>query len=284
MSETFIYDYSFGRPDPGQMKQAGAAGVARYLAPLPNAKVLTADERDGLLAAGLSITLVWETVAQRAASTGYGGGIGDAQHAIQMATDLGLPAGACIYYVLEDPSQIPRSQWPAALDYARGTHDVHQGSAYENGGYGGQALVEAAIGQGLIVKGWQVEGWSSSVSSQCHLYQRSNGRNHPMADTDENVCLQPDWGQWPRPFTPPPLPNPPTQQEEPMSILVRFGDKPEVYAVNALGYRHVVSELERDKIKLFGLCKTDPSWENGCVNHRPETDRAVVLIGKNFDA
>lgn len=76
----------------------------------------------------------------------------------------------------------------------------------------------------------------------------------------------------------------PAPEDPPMSEMVRFGNDPTVYVVNALGYRHVIDEHERDVLAYRGLVKRDSSWENGCVNHRPESDRAAVLIGKNFDA
>lgn len=193
MPETFVFDYSFARPDPVSMKVSGADGVVRYLAPLPNTKVIDAAERDRLLAAGLSITLIWESVAQRALA-GANAGTVDAHTAIGMAQALGYPDNAAIYFCLEDPSKLPRSQWPKVLAYIEAVAAV--GGPYRRGGYGSQDLVEETLRQGFISKGWQVEGWSAGVSLTCHLFQRSNSRSHPFPGTDENVCLQDDWGQW----------------------------------------------------------------------------------------
>ncbi len=85
-----VVDYSFTHPVPARIKAAGYVGVMRYLSPGPNAKNLTTAERDALLAAGLSIGVVWETVANRAAQ-GFDAGAHDAQVANGQADGLAIP-------------------------------------------------------------------------------------------------------------------------------------------------------------------------------------------------
>lgn len=185
-------DYSTARPNPADLAAAGYVGALRYLAPLPNKKVVDRPEIDALHAAGLSVGFVWETAEQRAAKSGYDGGKQDAQTAIAMLEALGAPPETAIYFVLEDPQRIPASQWSAALAYAQGVLDV--GGPYRHGGYGGQALLEEARARGLIQLLWQVGGWSTDRVG--HLWQRSDAAANPPAGTDVNDVLQDDWGGW----------------------------------------------------------------------------------------
>lgn len=255
-AETFTYDYSFGRPIPREMKAAGAAGVERYGARRPNPKVLSVPERDLLFEAGLSITWVWELGEQRALA-GFDAGYDDARYMLDLAHELGTPPGAGIYYVLEDPRPVARSQWPAVLRYVEGVR--HAGGPFRVGGYGGQALVEEATRQGLITLGWQVEGWSQSVSPACHLYQRSNSRNHPFPSTDENVCLQSDWGQWPQDHLPDPIPTPP-QEDEVVKAVIVMNDGTEYAITDELPPRrwHIPDEPTRDLGVMLGLWHVAP--------------------------
>lgn len=192
-----VVDYSFPpHPSPQQIVDAGYVGVVRYLSPLPNPKVITRSEVDALHAVGLSVALVFEWYNQRAALTGYAGGKADAATAIKQAQDLGAQPGSCIYYVLEDPTRIPVSQWPVVGGYLRGVAEIHKDTGFAIGGYGSQDLVESCIYAGSIRYGWQVGGWSHAVSQHCHLYQRLGYVLNNSSD--ENACLQDDWGQWPR--------------------------------------------------------------------------------------
>ena len=61
-----VVDYSFARPDPNLIAQAGFVGAIRYLSGGRNAKDITRSERDLLHAAGIPLGLVWETTASRA--------------------------------------------------------------------------------------------------------------------------------------------------------------------------------------------------------------------------
>lgn len=76
--------------------------------------------------------------------------------------------------------------------------------------------------------------------------------------------------------------HPAPSQEDDMPFMVRFDNDPKVYVVTALGHKHVKSEAERDRLKLFGLVKTDPTWENGCVQVHPEHERADILFGDDL--
>jgi hypothetical protein len=190
-----IADYSSARPDLHALKAAGAEGIQRYLAPLPNQKVIDAAEFDAALAAGLTVTLVWEWYNQRALG-GQAAGSVDGAEAARQAHRLGYTG--VVYAVLEDPTTVHVSLWPAIDAYARAFADAYGGVI---GGYGSQALIETFLERGIIGYGWQVGGWSKSVSPACHLYQRLTPTvlGHFLGQVDEDAVLKPDYGQVPRP-------------------------------------------------------------------------------------
>jgi Putative peptidoglycan binding domain/Domain of unknown function (DUF1906) len=207
MTETVVTDYSFDRPDPSVLKEDGYVGVIRYLSPGSNPKNITAPEVEALAAVGLSITLVFESTNQRATASGREGGVYDAGVANAEADALGVPDNITIYYVMEDPTPVPAADWVTIDAYAQGCHSGKR----PVGGYGSQALIEHQLAAGLISKGWQVEGWSHSVSPACHLFQRLAPVHPNPGGIDEDVCLKSDWGQWggaPVAPTPQPVPTP----------------------------------------------------------------------------
>ncbi len=224
-------DYSTARPAPAALVAAGYKDVIRYVSPPPNPKNLTLPELNELRGAGLGIALVWESVAQRAAMSGAGGGRSDATMANQLADELGYPDSCTIYFVLEDPNQLPASTWPQLDAYATAAKAT---SKRPIGGYGSQAYLEHAIHAGLITKGWQVGGWSTGVSATCHLLQRSN---KPVLTTmggnlDDDFIIVEDFGQWtgtippsqpshPAPPTPPPAGTAP--DANPYTLLISDG-------------------------------------------------------------
>src|SRR6059036_1111602 len=99
MSTKWI-DYSGARPNPHEIKAAGAAGVLRYLSePVPATawKRITVAEKDALLAAGVDIILNWEWYEGRMLE-GAPAGAQDGAQALKQARALGYPHGATIYF------------------------------------------------------------------------------------------------------------------------------------------------------------------------------------------
>lgn len=56
-------DYSAGPINPPAIRATGFLFVLRYLAPLPNAKVISVAERQALHAGSVGVGLVWESYA-----------------------------------------------------------------------------------------------------------------------------------------------------------------------------------------------------------------------------
>jgi hypothetical protein len=181
---TLLIDYSAARPAPAIIKTVGYSGVMRYLSNDPG-KNLQPAERDALLAAGLSIGLVWETTANRA-QDGYAAGLADAKVAEAQARALGYPSSCPIFFAVDfdaDPAAVK-----AYFDGVRAGLVDHPG-----GIYGSLRVVDTALADGWLPYAWQSCAWSGGVVSQrAHLYQRLKATvANPIADTDENVVLRP---------------------------------------------------------------------------------------------
>lgn len=155
---TFYVDYAAGGPSALAVKQAGAAGVCRYLSMNP-AKNLTADERDALLAAGLDIVLVWETTATRS-SEGAAAGATDGMLAGQQAKALGYPQGATVYAATDQDTL-----WSKVEAYHRAFGQAISDYGYVGDVYGGYLVVSAAKAAGYSTAPWQTASWS--YGSRC---------------------------------------------------------------------------------------------------------------------
>ena len=182
---TLFLDYAWARPAPAAIKAAGYSGVMRYLSP-DSSKNLSPDERDRLLAAGLSIGLVWESYAKRAAQ-GFAAGAADAVSAEAQAAALDCPAWVILFYAVDfdaDPASV--AAYFAGVK-SKATRPV--------GVYGGKRIVEGVD----VQYKWQASAWSSrmiagqwvlEVSTQAHLFQRQRATvANPVPSTDENIVL-----------------------------------------------------------------------------------------------
>jgi hypothetical protein len=83
-----IIDYSWWRPDPNALRQAGITSVCRYLG--YGGKVIDKAEYDALHAAGISVMLNWETTG-KSWREGYNTGVNEGREARRQARALGHP-------------------------------------------------------------------------------------------------------------------------------------------------------------------------------------------------
>ena len=196
---TLLLDYAWAKPSPAAIKAAGYSGVMRYLS-TDATKNLSKSEAAGLLAAGLSIGLVWETTAIRAGQ-GFAAGAADAVTAEAQAAALGYPSTAVLFYAVDYDAA------PAAVaPYFAG---VGSKAHHPVGVYGSARVVEGVAAPWK----WQACAWSAGrVSASAHLYQRLHATvAHPLSSTDENVVLHafPMWTNTPAPLPGPASPIPP---------------------------------------------------------------------------
>lgn len=234
-----IVDFSTARPDLALVART-YVGVARYLAPLPNRKVVTPSEVTDILAHGLALVLVWEGGSSRAGA-GRSAGVSDATEANRQADILGAPADLPIFYAVDYDAA------PGAVEaYFRGAASGKRPVAV----YGSFRVVEWLLATGLSVKGWQTAAWSHGQRSQrACLYQRVDGGRIP--GTDVNDVLHPDWGQWARSARPPSAP-PEEDMPAPTKLtLVRVDGDPTVHLVGFAG-----AGIEPIAIDNFGALDT----------------------------
>src|SRR5215472_3210367 len=233
-----IIDYSTFRPPIPLLKAAGVTAVGRYIGwdcePDFNCirKNLTVTEKDALLAAGIGIWLSFEYAAN-AALGGAAQGARDVQLANRQIAALGIE-GAGVYYAMDFDLRDYAPGLPEGPAHARAKlgevaayfDAIHAGKPnHEVDGYGGYWAVSRTLDAGLIKRGWQTLAWSSGtkppagathatvvtdpvggdrlVDTRCSLLQLIR-QVLGAADVNIHEATGADFGQWPRPVTPPP--------------------------------------------------------------------------------
>lgn len=131
----------------------GYSFVARYLVP-SGYKALTKSEADRISQAGLEIVSVFETTANRALG-GRSAGLADGATAVQVAHQLGQPAGSCIYFAVDFDAT--SAQMATIVAYIK--RQVKR-LGYTTGVYGSYAVMEAVKKAGACSRFWQTYAWS----------------------------------------------------------------------------------------------------------------------------
>lgn len=195
MSITGI-DYSFSHPSPSAITAAGAHFVCRYLAPInssTSAKVLTRAEAEALHVAGLSIGIVWEWTADRAAQ-GRTAGVADARAAQAQASALGADDVPLYFAVDFDASAAQLAPSGAVYQYAAGWASVVGASS--SGVYGGYATVKALMSAGLCRYGWQAIAWSGGHWYAGAQIRQTGAGKIAGHSIDWNTATSSDYGAW----------------------------------------------------------------------------------------
>ena len=154
----------------GQAKNAAAQEltfVCRYLGPESWGKTITRAEAKGLLDAGLSILLCYETVAARM-RTGAPGGAEDGALALQCATELGVPEGTVIYFACD--FDVQQSELPTCEEYINAAR-IALGRRYEVGIYGPERIVAHMSEKGICRYFWQCVAWSRTFLPEASARQ-----------------------------------------------------------------------------------------------------------------
>lgn len=184
-------DYSISRPNLTQLWGAGIRFVCRYLAYLPNDKVLSRIELDQLHAQGFGVLLNWEQTTGGMLG-GYNTGERHAEEALRQSVLLGAPDDVPIYFSCDfdalDADLPAVGRYLDACAAVLGRHRV--------GVYGGYRVIEKMVPV-TAPWGWQTLAWSGGqVSGKAHLYQYKNEVMIAGADCDRDRSLKADIGLW----------------------------------------------------------------------------------------
>lgn len=185
-------DYSTARPNLDALWNAGIRFVSRYLAYLPNPKVLTKGELDALHAKGFTVVLNWEQ-ATGDMLRGYSVGVQHAREALRQANALGAPVSVPIYFSC-DVDTSP-ADWPAVAAYLDGARSVL--SLERTGVYGEADLINAMV-PGHAMWGWQTYAWSRGlISPKAHFLQYQNNVTiNGQSGLDRDSALKANFGGW----------------------------------------------------------------------------------------
>ncbi|MHA6764666.1 glycoside hydrolase domain-containing protein [Streptacidiphilus sp. PAMC 29251] len=195
MAELMGLDVAWDRPTVAQILATGAHWVARYFSP-DASKNLTASEVVSYPAAGLAVVTVYESTAGRALQ-GRAAGVADAQSAERQRKAVGLPGSVVLHFAVDTDTS-----WSSVAAYFQGVLSVLPLARV--GCYGGYSVIAGAHGAGIRYL-WQTVAWSG-------------GRWHPSATirqpggmllggaADVDCAEAADFGQFPRPVSPKPVP------------------------------------------------------------------------------
>lgn len=245
-------DYSVARPAGAAIKAAGYSFVMRYLAPLPNPKVLTADEIRDLQTNGVAIGLVFEITATRPVLSGAAAGLADGALAMVMARNLGVPLTTVIYAAVDTDTS-----YNAVSGYLRAFRTAN---SYPTGVYGSITVVDGAMGDGFSF-GWQACAWSDGqLSANAQLYQRLRPTvADPLGGCDEDVVLRGNPGLWYPTVAQPPFVQPAQPVPLPVSIpgkveeMFLFQDSVGIYLLTGDGTVHVPSVADVTALQAAGV-------------------------------
>ena len=192
-----VVDYSFRRPSPRRIREAGYVGAMRYLAGgAGQGKEITDLERRQLHEEGLGLGLVWETTAARARD-GFSAGQRDAIRANAQLDALGAPDVAVFYAVDFDVADLSSIE-----PYFDG---VARAGGREAGVYGEYAVVEHLVGSGRMRLGWQCAAWSGNGEGTGGSIQRRRLSKHAtlfqhvgyvLDDTSDHNSVTSSAGGW----------------------------------------------------------------------------------------
>jgi len=258
MPEAKVIDISVAQLTSADIKSAGAIGVVQYLS-LPGtrpgfneAKRIKKPVYDDRLAWGLAVALVFQ-VDKADYLGGYARGFEFGRASREQSTALGHPDSAGVILCVQD-SGIPRGSFGLAVEHMRGYVDGR--GLGPQPAYCGTDLGNYLVGAGLTTWLWQpaAASWSTSPSPHVSMQQlESKSYPWPQGAYDENLVLQPDWGQNPRPGLPPPPPGGPNLLEDEMLWARFYGENQDV-AFGATGWRYITPE-QRDQLLFMKLLR-----------------------------
>lgn len=204
-----ILDYSAGYPGAPAVKNAGYAGVIRYLRKEGNSgvKPITSGEYQDMKNRGLDVAFVYQHVSKSRVTQGAVAGIHDAKWALDRLAEVTGGDIAPIYFAVDYDA--PRKDWIYIAEYMVGAASVL--GKHRVGTYGKWALLDFLFANDVMTYGWQTYAWSTGHNKdpntyhpRAHLFQRLAQVTVGGIACDVNDVLKEDYGQLPRPTIPPP--------------------------------------------------------------------------------
>lgn len=179
-------DWAWWQPSRKQLEDLDTTFACRYLATLPNSKVLTREEAERLSKAwSIWLVVVWETTANRA-TKGFQAGRLDAAEALRQARALGMPELRPIYFAVD----FDATNFNQIKDYFAGL--VNELGVERVGVYGSFDVCRWLKLNELATWFWQTYAWSGGRwFDGNHIEQYKN-----LANYDHNRAKQDDYGQW----------------------------------------------------------------------------------------
>jgi hypothetical protein len=177
-SETIGFDFSYTKPPPASMADAGYDFAIGYVSPNP-AKNISADHVAAYRHAGIGVGLVWESTAGRALD-GLAAGKQDGRAAEEQANALRYPVDAVIFFAVD--TNTTRADRPAIRAYA----EAFSGATRRPVGVFGEAdVIDHFVtpGKQPVQYGWQTAAWSKGrVSEKAHLFKRIGHPSRPVPE------------------------------------------------------------------------------------------------------
>ena len=189
-------DYSFGRPSPTCLA-AGYDFVFRYVGRDPRGgKDITKAEADQLIAAGLTIAVVYQPKAAYLPQ-GFEAGRAAATQGHTDAQRAGMPPSRPLYLSVDrDPASFSPGNWAELDAYFQGASAVL--GVGRVGVYGARSVIDRLLTRRFATYGWQTRAWSGGVwSTRAHVRQHTFNVDRCGGLVDINDAMVADFGQWP---------------------------------------------------------------------------------------
>ncbi len=207
-------DYSFGRPDPVELRRLGYRFAVRYISPtVSNPKNVTAAEIAALHAAGVGVLLVWESTATRPFA-GAAAGAADGKASAAWCSRLGYPSGVPVMAAVD--TDVTASTLAKVLAYLDAF--AAEVAPWPLGVYADTDVIEAMAGRSVLNWKPNARAWSTKPSSLVHVQQHAS-TSLAGAVVDTNTALRP-FPVWLPSSDPTPI-IPPTEEADMRPRLIK---------------------------------------------------------------